>query len=91
MAPADTQPRSEARFQEALFQSLFAEERAARTVSAHQIEAQGAPSVSVLTGLWRAFGLPAPAPERPYFTPDEADALTSLSRLGVLQRPLRMR
>ena len=87
MAPADTQPRSEARFQEALFQSLFAEERAARTVTAHQIEAQGGPSVSELTGLWRAFGLPGPAPDRPYFTPDEADALTSLSRLGDLWPP----
>ena len=87
MAPADTRPTSEARFQKALFESLFAEERAARTVSAHQIEAQGGPTVSELTGLWRAFGLPAPAPERPYFTRDEADALTSLSRLGDLWPP----
>lgn len=84
MASADVPPKSEERFQEALFESLFAEERSERTVSAHQIEADGGPTVSELADLWRAFGLPAPAPGRPYFTRDEAVALTSLSRLGDL-------
>jgi adenylate cyclase len=87
MTSADAQPRSEERFQEALFESLFTEERAERTVSAHQIESNGGPTVGELAGLWRAFGLPAPAPERPYFTPDEAAALTSLSQLGDLWPP----
>jgi adenylate cyclase len=85
--PGDGHPDSPEAFEEAVFASLFVEQRAQRTVSAAAIEAAGGMTVDELGDLWRAFGLPAPDPSTPHFSPVEADALTRLDALEDLWPP----
>jgi class 3 adenylate cyclase len=62
----------------AFFESLPLRAAAGRTVTAAQIEQQGGPPVDRLAELMLAFGLPAPAPDEPSFTREEAAALAEL-------------
>jgi adenylate cyclase len=64
----------------AFFESLPVRAAADRTVSAAQIEAAGGMPVEQSRDLMRAFGLPAPDPQEPAFSPEEAAALTELWR-----------
>ena len=64
----------------AFFESLPLRAAADRTVSAAQIEAAGGMPAEQARELMRAFGLPAPDPEEPAFSPEEAAALTELWR-----------
>jgi len=84
MANEEKQTGGDARFQEALFESLFVQERSERTVTPAEIEVRGGMTVRDLADMYRTFGLPAPAPDDPYFTPAEAEALTQLGMLGEL-------
>jgi adenylate cyclase len=64
----------------AFFEFLPLRAAADRTVSAAEIEARGGMPVERAQELMRAFGLPAPDPEEPAFSSEEAAALTELWR-----------
>lgn len=64
----------------AFFESLPLRAGADRTVSAADVEAAGGMPAEQSRELMRAFGLPAPDPEEPAFSPAEAAALTELWR-----------
>lgn len=64
----------------AFFESVPLRAAADRTVSAAQMEATGGMPVGQSQELMRAFGLPAPDPEEPAFTPEEAAAFSELWR-----------
>jgi adenylate cyclase len=66
----------------AIFDATLDPVRGERTVSAAQIEADGGLTVRETRLVVLNFGLPAPAPDEPYFTPAEAEVLV---RFGTLR------
>lgn len=66
---------------DAIFGPLLDEARLERTVRPRDIEAAGGLTQAEVAELVTAFGLPAPAPDEPYFTPEEAQIIVALSRL----------
>jgi adenylate cyclase len=64
---------------DAIFDAVLAPERGRRSVSARQIAARGTMGVADVLGLVRAFGLPEPAPDEPFWTPEEAAAIAALA------------
>ena len=61
--------------QDAIFDMVLDPERASRTVSAGEIEDRGGWPVEATLAMVRAFGFPAPAPDEPFFSAAEAEAL----------------
>src|SRR5690348_16557884 len=55
--------------------------RARRTVTPREVEGRGGLSVDETAELMRALGLPAPGPEEPSLTAEEADVLCRLAEL----------
>ena len=55
-----------------------------RTVSAAEIEARGGATVEEITRMMDAWGLPAPRPDQPAFTPAEAHVFTEIKALEEL-------
>ncbi len=72
------------RIGDAIFEGVLDPERAQRTISAREVEAGGGLSVAETAEVLRAFGLPAPEPEDPYFTPVEAEVFIQLGRMSEL-------
>jgi adenylate cyclase len=64
-----------------IFEPLLESERVARTVTPRDIEAAGGMTAVEVVELVGAFGLTAPAPDDPWFTPAEADVVIALSQL----------
>jgi adenylate cyclase len=70
--------------QAAIFDEILMPAIAERTVSAVEIAERGGIPVTTNLSVMQAFGLPTPRPQEPYFTPQEADALVEIGRLGDL-------
>jgi adenylate cyclase len=64
-----------------IFGPVIDSERLERTVRPSDIEAEGGFTAAEIAELVSAFGLPAPEPNDPWFTPQEADVLIELSQL----------
>jgi len=60
---------------DAIFDMVLDPERVMRTVSASEIEARGGWPVEATRAMVSAFGFPSPAPDEPFFSAAEADAL----------------
>ena len=63
---------------DAFFESLPGRAAIDRTVSPAQLEARGGPPPAQIAELMLSFGLPAPAPDEPAFSAEEAEALITL-------------
>lgn len=70
------------RVEDAIFDAVLDPAESERTVSPSQIEADGGLRVAETQLIALAFGLRAPEPDEPYFTPEEA---TVLQRFGELR------
>lgn len=70
------------RVEDAIFDAVLDPARTERTVSPSQIEAGGGLRVAETQLIALGFGLRAPEPDEPYFTPEEA---TVLERFGELR------
>ena len=66
---------SQGHLEDAVFDSVLDPDRAARTVSAREIELRGGWPVAGTLAMIAAFGFPCPEPDDPYFSAAEADAL----------------
>jgi len=76
----------------AIFEAVVLAARADRTVSANDIERAGGLTTSEIAALMDAFGLPAPDPATPAFSPREADVLALLAHVvDVWPAELRVR
>jgi adenylate cyclase len=64
-----------------IFGPIIDSERIERSVRPRDIEAAGGFTAAEIAELVSAFGLPAPEPDDPWFTPEEADVLIALSQL----------
>ncbi len=67
--------------QAAVFEGVLDPERERRTISAAEIEAGGGLMAAEIAEILRGWGLPPPAADEPYFTPEEANAFRELGRL----------
>ena len=65
----------------AIFDSVLLAGEAERTVSAREIEERGGPTADEVVAIMSAYGLPAPEPERPAFTEEEAEAFVEMNDL----------
>jgi adenylate cyclase len=65
----------------ALFESVLLPGIAERTVSATDIESRGGLSAAEVVRVTEAYGLPAPGPDQPAYTEDEARVFLELSEL----------
>lgn len=72
------------RLEDAMVDQVLDPDRERRTVSAADVEARGGLTVEATRELMRAFGLPAPEPDDPFLTDEEAKAFTELGRLSEL-------
>lgn len=75
------------RIDDAIFDPVLDPARAERTVTARQIEERGGLTVTETQLVALSFGLPVPAPDEPYFHPDEALALQRFGELREIWRP----
>ncbi|HEX6460685.1 MAG TPA: adenylate/guanylate cyclase domain-containing protein [Thermoleophilaceae bacterium] len=64
-----------------IFGPVLDSARLERTVRPRDIAAAGGLTEAEVAELVTAFGLPAPQPDDPFFTPQEADAIVALARL----------
>ena len=73
----DAMERAHARghLADAIFDMVLDPERSSHTVSAQDMEDRGGWPVAQTLAMVSAFGFPPPAPDEPYFSPAEADAL----------------
>jgi len=69
------------------FESVLLADRVRRTVSAAEIERRGGMPVGETVAIWEAFGFPAPRPDAPTFTEEEAAAFVEITRAGELWPP----
>ena len=78
------------RLEHAIFDEAFDPDRAKRTISPREIEARGGLPVGEVALLMQTAGLPAPAPDEPWFTDDEAqmfvDRIAPLADTEAFQR-----
>jgi adenylate cyclase len=65
----------------AVFDPVLMQGMPERTVSARQIEADGGLSVAEIERMIEAFGLPAPDPDQPAFSQEEAEVFARLKEL----------
>src|SRR5215211_881479 len=65
----------------AVFDPVLMQGMSERTVSARQVEADGGLSVAEITRMIEAFGLPAPDPDQPAFSQEEAEVFLRLKEL----------
>ncbi len=70
--------------EDAIFEGILDPERERRTVSAADIEAGGGLPVAETDAILSGFGLPAPAPDEPYFTDEEAQVFREVGHLGQI-------
>ncbi len=75
------------RIEDAIFDAVLDPERGERTVSATQIEADGGLCVDETRLIWLSFGMRAPEPQEPFFTPAEAEVLKRLAALREIWPP----
>ncbi len=75
------------RIEDAIFDPVLDPAREGRTVSAVEIEAQGGLSVAETQLMALSFGLRAPEPDEPYFTPEEGMALRRIGELREIWPP----
>lgn len=75
------------RLEDAIFEPVLGPVRAERTVSPSEIEADGGLQVAETQLMALNFGLPAPEPDEPFFTPEEAWALKRVGQLRELWPP----
>jgi len=75
------------RIEDAIFEPVLDPAREKRTVSAAEIESQGGLSTAETQLMALSFGLPAPEPNEPYFTPEEGDALRRIGELREIWPP----
>jgi adenylate cyclase len=69
------------RLEDAIFDAALDPERAARTVTPAQIEERGGVPANEIALLLQTAGLPAPGPDDPSFTEDEAELFIEVGRL----------
>jgi adenylate cyclase len=65
----------------AIFDAVLLPAIGERTVSAEQIESGGGLSAAEVIAIMEAFGLPAPDPSHPAFTPEEASVFVEMARV----------
>jgi adenylate cyclase len=75
------------RLEDAIFDEVLDPARSERTMSAREVEARGGLTVAETREMMRAYGLPAPDPDEPFLSPEEADAFTELGQLHELWPP----
>jgi adenylate cyclase len=75
------------RIEDAIFDAVLDPQRGERTVSATQIEADGGLCVDETRLISLAFGMRAPEPQEPFFTPAEARVLVRLAELREVWPP----
>jgi adenylate cyclase len=75
------------RVEDAIFDAVLDPARTERTVSPSQIEADGGLRVAETQLIALAFGLRAPEPDEPYFTPEEAAVLQRFGELREIWPP----
>lgn len=75
------------RVDEAIFEAVLDPIRNRRTVSATQIEADGGLEVDEIRLIMLTFGLRAPDPDEPYFTPEEAEVMRRFGELREIWPP----
>jgi adenylate cyclase len=66
----------------AILESTLTSARAERTVSAADVEAQGGMSAQEVVEILQAMGFPAPDPDEPSLTPEEARVFVELAELS---------
>ena len=75
------------RLEDAIFDAALDPERAARTVTPAQIEARGGVPAEEVALLMQTAGLPAPGPDDPSFTEEEAQMFIEVARLREVWPP----
>lgn len=73
--------------EDAIFEPVLDPARERRTVSPREIEEQGGLSTAETQVMALTFGLPAPEPDEPYFTPEEGKALRRIGELREIWPP----
>lgn len=81
------QAHQRGRIEDAIFDTVLDPARGERTVSAAEIEAEGGLQVVETQLVVLGFGLRAPAPDEPYFTPAEAAVLRRFGELREIWPP----